>query len=218
MLTFDQETHIYKWNEEIVPSVTQLLNEFKLIDFSGVPQDRLEYKRSLGVAVHYAIQLLEEDNLDEASLNPAIKPYLDAYKTFREVTGFEPLHMETRLYSKKWRFAGTLDQLGTELTNIKGDIWLIDYKCTWKLYASCGPQLQGYKLLVEENREALGLSKDFKIKGVAGLQLKPSGHYELKEFKDPNDKQDFLACLWLHWQKRNKYQTSKGEFENEYAA
>ena len=203
-LNFDFENHIYRWNGEIVPSVTQLLSEFKLIDFSGVPRDRLEFKRSLGVAVHYAIELLEQDNLDEESLSDEIKPYVNAYKRFREVTGFEPRATENRLYSKKWRFAGTLDQQGIHVTKIGGEEAIIDYKCTWKLYASCGPQLQGYKILFEENT-------GIKIKKLFGLQLKPTGHYEFQEFKDPNDKQDFLACLWLHWQKRNKYQTSKGE-------
>jgi len=204
MLTFDQEAHIYKWNDEVVPSVTQLLNEFKLIDFSGVPSDRLEYKRSLGVAVHYAIELMEQDNLDEDSLSEEIKPYIDAYKRFREISGFEPRSTENRLYSKKYRFAGTMDQQGLHMGTLGGEESIVDFKCTWKLYNACGPQLAGYKILVEENLK-------IRIKHVFGLQLKPTGHYELKEYKDPNDKQDFLACLWLHYQKRNKYQTG-GKF------
>ena len=200
MFTFDQEKHIYRYNAEIVPSVTQLLNEFGLIDFSGVPIDILEYKRALGTAVHYAIELMEQDNLDEDSLGHEIKPYLDAYKRFREVTGFEPRATENRLYSKKWRFAGTMDQQGIHMTNLGGEEVIADYKCTWKLDAACGPQLQGYKILVEEN---FGI----KIKKLFGLQLKPTGRYEFKEFKDPTDKQDFLACLWLWHQRVNKYKT-----------
>lgn len=212
MLTFDPEAHIYKWNDEIVPSVTQLLNEFKLVDFSNVPKDRLEYKRSLGVAVHYAIELMEQDNLDEESLSEEIRPYVNAYKSFREVSGFEPRQTENRMYSKKWRFAGTMDQQGIHLSKVGSEQAIIDYKCTWKLYAACGPQLQGYKILFEENNPGI------KIKKLFGLQLKSNGHYELEEFKDPNDKQDFLACLWLHYQKRNKYQTSKGVSNDDVAA
>lgn len=211
MLTFDHDAHIYKWNDEIVPSVTQLLNEFKLVDFSGVPKDRLEYKRSLGVAVHYALELLEQQNLDEESIDAAIKPYIDAYKSFREVTGFEPRQTENRMYSKKWKFAGTMDQQGIHFAKIGNEEAIVDYKCTWKLYAACGPQLQGYKILFEEN---FGI----KIKRLFGLQLKPTGHYELEEFKDASDKQDFLACVWLHYQKRNKYKTSKGVFNDNIAA
>lgn len=212
MLTFDQESHVYKWNDEIVPSVTQLLGEFGLVDFSSVPKDVLEYKRVLGTAAHYAIDLMEHDDLDEESLSPEIKPYLEAYKLFREISGFEPRSTENLLYSKKWRFAGTMDQQGLHFGSIGQEEAIIDYKCTWKLYGSCGPQLQAYRILFEENNPGV------KIKRLFALQLKPTGRYELQEFKDQNDKQDFLACLWLHWQKRNKYKTSKGKFYDDCAA
>lgn len=208
MLTFDQEAHVYKWNDEIIPSVTQLLGEFGLVDFSAVPKDVLEYKRVLGTAVHCSIELMEQDNLDEDSLHPEIKPYLEAYKRFRLVTGFEPKSTENRMYSKKWRFAGTMDQQGI----LDGQEAIVDYKCTWRLYESCGPQLQAYKILFEENNPGT------KIKKLCALQLKSTGHFELQEFKDANDKQDFLACLWLHWQKRNKYKTSKGVIYDDSAA
>lgn len=207
MLSFDPEKHLYKWNDEEVPSVTQLLNEFCLIDFSGVPRETLEYKRALGVAVHYAIQLHANDDLDESSLHKDIVPYFEAYKRFREVTGFESVCNEARLYSKKWRFAGTLDELGLEICQMGNVPCLIDYKCTWKLYRSVGPQLEGYRMLVHESLKELNLPKNFKIKKVYGLQLKPTGHYNLEEFNDPNYKQDFLACLWLHWRKRDHYKT-----------
>jgi hypothetical protein len=162
----------------------------------------LKYKQGLGIAVHYACDLLDDCNLDESTLHPDIVPFVNAYKKFREVTGFEPRYSELRMYSKKYKFAGTLDKqgpfewCGKELESI------IDLKCVWSMYPSTGPQTEGYKILFEENH-------DIKIKGRFGLQLKPTGHYEIFPFKDLTDKTTFLSCLQLHnW--RNKHH-QKGE-------
>lgn len=208
---FDPVTHTYKVDGVVWPSVTQLLQEFKIVDYSMVPEDVLEKKRLIGIRVHAATVMLDNGSLDEDDFNwnfPECVPYLNAYRKFRLIENFEATHKEARYFSKKWRFAGTPDESGIHVTKMGEHQALIDYKCTWAMYASTGPQLSGYEILLNEN---LGL----KIKKRFGLLLKPTGNYELTEFKDPNDKQDFLACLWLHWQKRTKYKTSKGELENE---
>ena len=212
LFEFDPERHIYTYGGVAEPSVTQLLQQFGIIDYSGVPKTRLEYKRVLGVAVHRACHLLDDCNLDEEKLSKPLIPYVEAYKKFCEVTGFEARSdiTEKPLRSAKWRFCGSPDRQGLYTSKIGDEEALIDLKCTWKLYNAVGPQLQGYKLLIEENY-------GIKIKRVFGLQLKETGNYDLKEFKDPSDKQDFLACVYLHWQLRNKYsQTQKGEISDGY--
>ena len=206
-LTFDIEKHEYKLGDVVLPSVTQLLSEFKLVDFSGVPADRLEYKRQLGTAVHAAIFMLNQGILDEKSLDPAIVPYLDAYHRFKQVEYFDPDNGGdlVRMYSKKWLFAGSPDDTGI----LNDAETIIDYKCTYAMYKSTGAQLSGYEILFRENMKR-------KFKRRLGLLLKPTGHYELTEFKDKTDEQDFLACVHLHWQKRNKYKTSnKNEVNHE---
>ena len=216
---FDPVTHIGKVDGEIWPSVTQLLSEFKLVDFSHVPDERLEYKRILGTRVHYATVLIDNGSFDEdhAKENfPEILPYLEAYRKFRTIENFEPVHKENRLFSKKWRFHGAPDESGINLSLHNGYPVMIDYKCTYAMYPSTGPQLSGYDILIRENAKELGLDANLFRKQTKryGLLLKPNGHYELHPFEDANDKQDFLACLWLHWAKRNKYKTSKGDFKN----
>lgn len=207
--TFDAEKHIYLASGEVIPSVTQLLEEFKLYDLSRIPKDRLEYKQALGTAAHLACEYLDDCCLDESSLHPDVVPYVNAYRKFREITGFEPRHSELRMYSKKWKFAGTLDKQGPFIWGGKEQESIIDLKCVWSMYPSTGPQTEGYKILFEENH-------GIKIKARFGLQLKPNGNYEIFPFTDKQDNTTFLSCLHLHYWRKNHNQ--QGEIENDNVA
>lgn len=197
-IEFDQEKHIYRFGGKRVPNVTSLLAEYGLINFDGVPKHRLTFKSALGIAVHYAIQLHNEHNLDENSLHESIKPYFMAYKKFAEVYKFEPRHTELRMHSKKWGFAGTLDAQGLFFWKKKEIEAIIDWKCSWGLYPANGPQTAAYQLAFEDNYP------DIKIKGRFALQLKETGNYEIVEYVDLTDKNTFLAALHLHsWRIRH---------------
>jgi len=194
MLEFDPTTHTYRYNKQVIPSVTQLLEEFGLSDFSGVPTDRLEYKRVLGMAVDLACDYFERGELDEASLDKRIYGYMNAYKRFREIVAFEPDLEKTAkpMYSQKWRFAGTNDLVGM----MNEEFVVIDRKCTWALYPSAKIQLMGYKILLEENYP-------IKVRRRYALQLKDTGSYEFEEYKDASDMTTFQSCLHLWYWKRN---------------
>lgn len=200
---FDPATHIGKVNDVLWPSTTQLIREFRLIDYSRVTPAHLEKKRLIGIRVGAATVMLDNGTLDEAHFNsrfPECVPYLEGYRKFRVIENFEPLYKEKRYFSTKWRFHGAPDEYGIHLGTFGKDHALIDYKCTWRLYSSTGPQLSSYGMLVEE---CLWI----KVKKRFGLLLKPTGNYELTEFKDPRDLSDFQACLVLHWARREKYKT-----------
>jgi len=209
LFKFDFEKHEYSYAGIVEPSVTQLLQEFGLIDYSAVPRSHLNFKRDLGIGVHYACELLDHHNLDEENLDPRIKPYVDAYKKFCEFTGFEVNSdlTEAKLRSAKWRFCGSPDRQGLHTTSLGSEQVIIDLKATWKMYRCVGPQLRGYKILIEENFK-------IKIKKVFGLLLSGTGHYDLVPFDDKTDENDFLACVSLHWAKKNKYR--KGESNGSY--
>src|SRR3990167_1421871 len=151
--TFDQATHIGRYNGEIWPSVTQLLKESGLVNYDGVPKKILENKSILGTRVHYATALLDNCNLDEEHFNktfPECVPYLEAYRKFRQIEQFEKDERMGRLFSTKWKFHGEPDEHGVHVQNIGGVLSLIDYKCTWKMYESTGAQLSGYEILLWE--------------------------------------------------------------------
>ena len=204
--TFDPKDHIYRYLGKRVWSNTQLLNEYKLIDFTNVPEARLFYKQQLGTAVHYACHLLVNTNLDEASLDKcdetlkaicpgehkSIKGYIDAFRKFCEVTGFEARHSELPLYSKRFGFATTLDLQGPFVWQGKERESIIELKCTWELMPSNRPQTAGQEIAFNENYPKI------KNKSRFGLKLKEDSCYDIIEYNSPRDKQVFLACLEIH--------------------
>lgn len=195
--SFDPKSHKYTIDGVIVPSVTGLIQEFGLVDYSAVPRNRLEYKRVLGMAVDLACSYLDRHELDKESLDERIRPYVEAYEKFCRVTGFEidSDRSQTPMYSAKWLFGGTNDMVGL----LNDQLVLIDRKCTWTIYQAAGPQLAGYEILWSEK-----FPKE-KITKRLALQLKATGNYELEEFKEKMDYTDFLSCVHLHWRKRNHY-------------
>lgn len=200
---FTPADHIGRYKGEVWPSVTQLLQEYKLIDYSGAPEDILERKRILGTRVHYATGLLDDCDLNEedtATHYPEILPYLEAYRKFRIQQPFEPAPECGRLLSLRWKFHGEPDEHGIRVENFGNKLALIDYKCTWKMYESTGAQLAAYAILLEE-------CHGIKVQARYGLLLKSNGSYDVVPFTDAIEKQDFLACLHLHWRRRNKYKT-----------
>lgn len=209
--TFDQETHTGLMDGVYWPSVTQLLQEEKLIDYSMVPEEILENKRILGTRVDAGIQLLNNNELDEEHFNesfPECIPYLEAYRKFRTMEHFDFGDRIGRLHSVKWKFHGQPDEHGVKIMRRGAENYLIDWKCTFKMFESTGPQMSGYEILLLERLK-------IRVKQRFGLQLKPTGFYELTPFKDKaGDTLDFHACLRLHWQRRLKYKTKKGGEQN----
>lgn len=195
---FDPITHIGKVDGVVWPSSTQLLKEFGLVDYSTVPERVLENKRVLGDRVHLATLLLDSGELDEEHFNssfPECIPYLEGYRKFRIIEHFEPVFKEQRFFSAKYKFHGAPDEVARDKN---GRLVIIEYKNTWKIYKAICPQMESYRLLVEEAMKE-------KVCALHSLKLKPNGDYDLQEHKEPGAKMDFLHALSLHWRKRTFY-------------
>lgn len=189
-LTFNAERHEYRLNGVIVPSVTQITDQF--VDFSFVNPEALELARQRGTAVHIACELDDYNELDESTVDPRIVPYLDAYRKFRYEGGFTPEHTEMRVYSERYGFAGTLDRRGPMNG---GKATLLDIKTGATASPSWALQTAGYALAYDEMYGAT-------TKGRCVLQLKPNGKYNLIHYKGRNDTKVFLAALAVfNWKK-----------------
>jgi len=180
-LTFDETSHVYRSGGNVVPSVTQVLSP--LVDFSGIPEHVLDAKRQLGQKVHLACQLDDEDDLDEASVEQQVAPYLAAYRAFRRDTGATVLLNEQRVFDPLMLFAGTLDRV----LGLNGAKWLVDLKTCISCPIAVGPQTAAY----------LRALADPSVTHRGALRLRPDGTYRLDALTDPNDWACFMACLTL---------------------
>lgn len=202
-LTFDEQSHIYRINGVEIPSVTQILKNAGIIDSTFYTEE----SRLRGTAVHLATQYLDEGNLDWSSLDETLIPYVQAYKKFKDESGFSPDLIEERIYRKATHdrpicldYAGTLDRAGTfVILDHDSDYGIVDIK-TGSVPEWAGIQLAAY---------ALGLLP--KTPRRFALLLKKNGKYKLQEFKDSSDYTAFYgAChsmlgsrLINEWRERN---------------
>ena len=188
-LRFDEQEHKYYFKGSLVPNVTSIIDSIKLIDFGYIKKDVLKAACYRGTAVHETIRLYNKDTLDLPKLADKWKGYLAAYINFMNDTDAEVVNYETKVFSKKYMFAGTLDLI----VKINGKLHLIDFKTGVISSKSCRLQTSAYESCY---REMTGEKKAIKRHA---LKLNEDGTYELSnEYKDKNDFRYFLSALQIY--------------------
>ena len=188
-LAFDEATHIYSLDGKVVPSVTQILNIAN--DFGFVNKDVLDRASKFGTAVHKATELYDACDLNEATLDIALLPYLDAWKMFLSNTNFRVISSEARVYSKHG-YAGTFDRLGY----LDGRLTLLDIKTSTTVARSTSLQLAAYEQAYKEMH-------DMQIEQLISVQLKPCA-YTIRHHDDRTDFLTFLNFLNVYkWSHKN---------------
>ena len=185
-IVFQEEGHIYTVDGKSIPSVTTILKACGLIDTTWFT----EGATTRGTYVHQATELLDRDDLDESSLDPVLTPYVDAYRRFKQETGFVIDDIEKRVHNATYGYAGTLDRTGTFIGDKTKSI--IDIK-TGQPAKWHGVQLAAYALCFGSE-----------VLNRYGLYLSNTGSYKLERFKDRQDANIWLACLTLYkWREKN---------------
>ena len=191
-LTLEPIEHVYTYQGERVPSVTQVLD---VIDETWrVDLLVLRAAAERGVAVHRATELDDMGDLDIDDLDPVLLPYLQAWRRFRSDMGFTVLHSESRVWHDGMRYAGTLDRVGT-FGNLAAStkrrparmLHLLDIK-SGTVWPSHGPQTAAYA-------EAFQRLTGEKIADRWCVYLRPDGQYRLERQEHPGDWATFIACL-----------------------
>lgn len=187
-VTFDEEKHEYRIDGARVPSVTEIIKPVQR-ELGGSPAT-IDYKRQIGKALDAAIIIMERgEQIDEESLDMALVPFLQAWLKFKRETGFRVLLNQQIVYSRKLRFAGTPDMMGTRMyAESSNPNELIDTKCVYTMDPVTAIQTAGYSIAAEES---LGI----KVKRRGGLQLRPDGTYRYYPYTSPMDEQIFKCCL-----------------------
>lgn len=200
MLEFDRDSHRYTFNGQVLPHVTQVTDA--LSSYAGVPADVLQRAAEIGDAVHYACELDDQGDLEDSSLPAEIQGFVIAWRRFKEESGFEATHIEHRVASLTYRYAGTLDRVGRfhRLKRVKPrERCLIDIKTTYAVLPSCGPQLAAYACAWNE-----GIPMNEHVTRRFIVQLKADTTYRLEEFTEVTDLSVFLSALTLlAWRQRH---------------
>jgi hypothetical protein len=100
------------------PRVTQVIDMAGLgADFSMVPKWRLAQAIERGNLVHRAVQLVDENDLDDRSVPEHLTGYVASYRLWKTATAYRPIRCEEDVYHPTWRYWGRPDKqgfLGTE--------------------------------------------------------------------------------------------------------
>ena len=196
-LTFVKETHEYRIDGVVVPSVTQVLKASGLSNFDFVDPKLLERNSAFGDAVHAAIQFKCKGTLDEETVDEAIKPYVQSWDNFVEDFQFVPKQNEVQGFHPVYRYAYTIDLLG-EINNggKYAGIAVGDIK-TGQPKPSDLIQLGGYKLAVERQRHIFIL--------YLNPEIKPRGYKTVFAINNKKEQGIFLSALSLfNFKKENK--------------
>lgn len=148
ILEFDEKSHTYRKDGIIRPSVTQILQELGLSDYSAVPKEILDRSANFGTAVHKTTELFDNKNLDFKSVDAPIVPYLDGWTKFCDDYKIDFIAVEKRFYCEKYGYCGTIDRI--VYSKKTGQKILIDIKTTTSISPVVNLQTAGYAVGINE--------------------------------------------------------------------
>jgi hypothetical protein len=176
--TFDPETHTYEVDGVRWPSVTEL------IEYAGLKNNfgHTPFYAQRGKYVHRAIELDVKGTLDIATVDPEVRPGLEAWRDFRAASECEVAATERRVFNAELRYGGTMDLL----LEMEGRFFVTDVK-----YGSPAPWhgLQAFMY-----RDAL-LSEGYShYAEPAVLYLRKNGRYSWRLVEEDLTAQMRLIC------------------------
>lgn len=183
----DEATHRYSHGGATYPSVTGILRAVGIVNYSAIPAAALEKAALRGKYAHLAAELDDKGQLDESTLDDALRPYLAAWRSFRA-----ELHRRDGVILQEWierpmvsialGYAGTVDRI----VRIDGEDVTLDIK-TGKLQRWTGVQLAAYDMI----RSVVGRRR-------IGIELRKDGTFEWTDFRDEGDTVTWLAALRVY--------------------
>lgn len=185
-LHFDEAAHRYTLDGRELVSVTQVLSDAGFIDGRWF-NDEAAWR---GTYVHAAVQMHHAGELDESALEPATRPFFDAYLRFRAESGFTVLASEERVFDPALGYAGTLDLRGQFPPWGESRTDVVDIK-TGAIPPWVGYQTAAYARLVPGLRRRRW-----------ALHLRDDGTYRLEPLTKVTDERVFLAALTVAQAKR----------------
>ena len=186
-LEFKPEEHGYYKDGVKVPSVS------KILEYIYPDPNKQWYKPEhvlRGQYVHTITELLDEDNLDWSTLDPALKPYADAYSQFLLDEKPEWSLTEEMVFNEQLWYAGRLDRAEV----LRVDDCILDIKT--------GSAGRNVKHGMQTAAYHMALTDEKRKRWV--LYLRNTGKYSLFDYTDPDDYNVVKHGAWLFNWSRSK--------------
>ena len=193
---FDEATHIYRDSDgKAHPSVTQILSQAGIFDYSAVSAEVLENARRRGVNVHKCTAEYDlTGDLDPTWLQDDEVPYFEAWLKFRREFHCKIVDIEKALLAPVHGIlvGGTPDRIAS----MGRARYVIDIKCTAAKHDGWRLQTAFYEMMLT-GRSSCGHM------GRLVVQLFPTGNYSVISHDDASDANIAIAALLLTTWKRN---------------
>jgi hypothetical protein len=188
-LAYDDAAHEYTLSNVRVPSVTAIISD---VMNGGKKPFFPPGSGERGRMVHLACELDDLNDLDDATLDPALAGYVAAWRAFKATARPRWLGIEARVFSAAHGYAGTLDRLAEVET---GETTVIDIK-SGKPYQSHALQTAAYAIAYEEET---GIAVPRRL----CVYVEGDGAFYMQEHTEHNDRAAFLAArTFFRWRNR----------------
>jgi len=193
-ITFNEELHEYRDEKgRIIPSVTQIIKDAGVMDFSCVPADVLDDASERGTLVHLITELHDRGGVED--VDPALQGYFEGYKKFLkdfQIVKFPAI--EEMIYHSAG-YAGRLDRMAIDAQDA---VYLYDIKS--------GVKHPAHDLQVAAYAYGQKLVKPNSIDVLGTLYLKADGNYQFSKTENGLFAfQVFTGILTIYkWKKVNK--------------
>lgn len=185
---FDEGTHTYHLNGDVLPSVTHVLVSSGLLDTTWYTQE----SASRGTRLHKI--LADIDGKHPPSEETAgLEDRIDAWHRFKAHSDFKPLEIEMPRFHRLYKYAGTPDRIGQIGMNPKHRV-LLDIKSGAFDPVAHPVQLAAYNLMLEAPAIDLWV-----------VELKADGNFRIHVTNGDSAEaaRVFMACLTMRaWRKR----------------
>jgi hypothetical protein len=99
------EDHIYRLDGRKIDGLTSTIAE------AGLIRSADEWYMDRGTKIHLATQYHDEGTLDEDTVDPQIKGYLESWKRFRKDQDYTPVEIEYKIFNSELLVASTIDRI-----------------------------------------------------------------------------------------------------------
>ena len=193
-LTFNEETHEYRLDGELVPSVSELLRPITSEQFAAISPEVLRIAAERGTEVHEICQSIDYGlDIDPAEATPDVWGYVEAYQQFLydhavEWYGIEEMGACTDFPVD---YAGTVDRWGM----VDGKLAVVDIKTVAQpsIEQKIAVTLQTYMY-----DWMVGEKHDTTIEKIYALYLKKDGDYTLMDCDEFASKEKMTPFAFIH--------------------